>query len=93
MEEATRVLHEYAWREEQLQSEDVHPLDLESMIYAVTAACRSEFGFALYPLLALQESSSRKLMFRVLLEIPENAPSRAPQKRTLTPPQKRPYAA
>lgn len=78
-----RVLEEYAWREEQLQAEDVHPLALESMVRAVAVACRSEIGLALYSLLALETPSSRKRWFMVLLEILENTPSRRPLLHTL----------
>jgi len=88
--EAERVLREYRWREERLNSEDVHALDLESLIYAVAGECRSEVRCAgsLHSLLSRQTVQARKLLFLILLEIVEGIPSRRPRLGTLKPPKR-----
>lgn len=85
---AKRILEEYAWREHQLNSNDVHPLAVEALVYAVAAECRSEVGFALHALFAAQTPQARKCFFMVLLAIVENTPSNYPRLHTLTPPRK-----
>jgi hypothetical protein len=83
-----RVLQEYEWRERVLNTDDVDPLDLESLVYAVAAECRSEVGFPLHSWFAAQTPQARKCFFSVFLAIVENIPSRLPRLNTLRPAKK-----
>jgi hypothetical protein len=85
---AKRVLEEYAWRERHLNADDVDPLVLEGLAYAVAGECRSEITFALQSLFEIQSSKARKCVYLILLDIVENIPSRTPRLHTLTPPKK-----
>lgn len=85
---ADRILQEYAWRESRLNESDVDPLDVEALVYAVAAECRSEVRFALHSWFASQTPESRKCIFMVLLAIVENIPARIPRLSTLRPPKK-----
>lgn len=51
---ADRVLAEYAWREAQLQDEDVDPVAVLALLYAVAGECRSEVAPSVEAELALQ---------------------------------------
>jgi hypothetical protein len=86
-----RVLAEYAWREAHRSAPDVHPLAVESMVYAIARECRSEVGFPICSDLADLSPRARKTIFEILLAIVENIPSKSPRLHTLTPPERGHY--
>lgn len=91
---AERILQEYRWREENLNQNDVEPMAVESLIYAIAGECRSEIGLVAQPLPVLldkQTAKARKLMFSILLSIVENIPAAYPRLHTLMPPKRGSY--
>lgn len=85
---AKRALKEYAFRERIRRTGVIGPLELESLLYAVAEACRSEVGFAVHSILAKETPESRHTFAVLLLAIIENIPSRLPRLHTLRPPKK-----
>jgi hypothetical protein len=88
MSVAERVLEEYAWREHNLNARDIDPFDLEELIYAVAAECRSEIGFAIHSWLNNQTAEARRRIYSLFLAILENTPSSLPRLRMSKPPRK-----
>jgi hypothetical protein len=84
--EADRVLAEYAWRETQLQDQDVDPSAVAALAYSVAAKCRSEVAADLESQLAMQTPEARHCLFSILLGIVENTPSRLPRLHTFEAP-------
>jgi hypothetical protein len=88
---AERVLQEYAWREGELETSDVHPLSIEALVYCIAGECRSEIGFAIHSYLADLSPDARKTIFVILLAIAENIPAKLPRLHTLKPPKRGTY--
>ena len=79
IDEANRVLEEYAWRERPLNEHQANASQLESLINTVAAECRSTIGFAFSGWLDDLDDDARICFYNILLEIVENIPARRPR--------------
>ena len=91
MSSPERVLEEYAWRERNLSAPDVDPLNVEEVVYAVAAECRSEIGFPIHSMLNGQTPEARRCIFLLFLAILENTPCSSPRLRKWRPPRNGEY--
>ncbi len=81
--QASIALLELAKREQPLLNGSCHPLELESMFYAVATECRSEMESQLSDKLHEMSEEDRLICYKILLEIVENTPKDAPVLSTL----------
>jgi hypothetical protein len=85
---AERVLAEYAWRETHLQDDNLDPLPVLALLYAVAGECRSKVNESVESELSLQPPEVLHCIYSLLLQIVENVPARLPRLHTFDAPQR-----